>query len=81
MNDMEDLGDEIHSILNLGPEKDDGDTEYKRSLLGKGKDRQRELETQMRYRMEEGDGQCTYIIGVEDDGTPYGLTEDDFVCQ
>ena len=76
--DTDDLGDEIHSILALGPEKDDGDIEYKRSLLGKGKERQLELETQMRYRMEEGNGQCTYVIGVEDDGTPYGLTADEY---
>jgi GTPase len=74
----DDIENEIYSILNLNPEKDDGNTEYKRSLLGKSKDRQLELETQMRYRMEEGDGQCTYIIGVEDDGTPYGLTEDEY---
>nr|QBK86104.1 MAG: uncharacterized protein LCMAC101_06990 [Marseillevirus LCMAC101] len=76
--DVDELGDEIHSILTLGPEKDGGDTEYKRSLLGKDKDRQLKLETQMRYRMEEGNGQCTYIIGVDDDGTSYGLTEDEY---
>ena len=35
---LDDLDDEIHSILNLGPEKEGGDTEYKRSLLKKGKD-------------------------------------------
>jgi len=76
--DAGELEDEIRSILNLGPEKDDGNTEYKRSLLGKSKDRQSELETQMRYRMEEGGGQCTYIIGVDDDGAPRGLTEDEY---
>ena len=78
LKDVDDLGDEIHSILDLGPEKDGGNTEYKRSLLGKSKDRINGLETQMRYRMEEGKGQCTYIIGIEDDGTPYGLTEDEY---
>ncbi len=75
---VDELGDEIRAILDLGPEKDDGNVEYKRSLLGKGKERQLELETQMRYRMEEGNGQCTYVIGVEDDGVPYGLTGDEY---
>ncbi|MHA2204135.1 MAG: GTP-binding protein [Candidatus Hodarchaeales archaeon] len=78
MADIDELGDEIGSILALSPEEDDGDTEYKRSLLGKSKDRIDGLETQMRYRMEEGDGQCTYVIGVDDDGTPYGLTEEEY---
>lgn len=74
----DDLDDEIYDILNLGPEKNVGSVEYKRSLLGKSKERQLELETQMRYRMEEGNGECNYIIGIDDDGTPYGLTEDEY---
>ena len=48
LDEMDELQDEIYSILNLDPEKDDGSVEYKRSLLGKSKDRQLELETQMR---------------------------------
>ena len=76
---VENLDSEIMSILSFEPENDEGNIEYKRSLLGKSKDRQLELETQMRYRMGEGDGLCTYIIGIEDDGTPYGLTDDEYI--
>ena len=73
-----DLDEEITSLLTFEPENDDGDTEYKRMLVGKSRDRIDELETQMRYRMEEGNGQCTYIIGVDDDGSPFGLTEEQY---
>src|SRR5690606_25310993 len=72
------LDQEINSLLNLGPEDDEGDTEYKRMLVDKNDDRVLKLETQMSYRIEEGNGQCIYIIGLNDDGTPYGITEEEF---
>lgn len=75
---MADIDDEIHHLLTLGPEDDEGDVEYKRMLLCKSDNRLLELETQMSYRVEEGNGECIYIIGVEDDGTPYGLTEEEY---
>lgn len=75
----DDLEDEITSLLTFDPEDDEGDTEYKRMLIGKSKDRIDELDTQMRYRMEQGNGQCTYVIGIDDDGTPFGLNEEQYI--
>lgn len=75
----DDLEDEITSLLIFDSEDDEGDTEYKRMLVGKSKDRIDELDTQMRYRIEQGDGQCTYIIGIEDNGTPFGLNEEQYL--
>jgi len=79
LNNIEDIDSEVISLLSFEPENDDGDTEYKRMLVGKTKPRIDELETQMRYRMEEGDGQCTYVIGVDDDGTPFGLNDEEYL--
>lgn len=70
--------DDIESLMLFEAERDDGEVEYKRLLLGKSEDRMLELETQMRYRIAQGDGQCVYLIEVDDDGTPYGLTESEY---
>jgi len=62
----------------LEPESDDGCHEYKRHLLVKpGADRFEELVTQLNFRLEEGQGEALYEIGIEDDGTVSGLDEDD----
>lgn len=46
----------------------DGCTEYKRQVHKLSSNRLRTLATQMSYRLDQGHGQCTYHIGVEDDG-------------
>lgn len=46
----------------------DGSTEYKRQVHKLSANRLRTLATQMSYRLDQGHGQCTYHIGVEDDG-------------
>ena len=62
--------------LRLGPELDDGNHEFKRSLLNVSPSRFDELVTQMKWRcMHEGEGEALYELGVDDDGTPRGLTE------
>ena len=79
MDNLESLESEIENILNLGPEDDNGTIEYKRMLTDKSPDRIEELATQMRYRMSESKwGECLYILGLDDDGSPYGLTEDEY---
>ena len=35
-----------------------------------------ELATQMKWRLVEGDGEAIYYFGVEDDGEPYFITEE-----
>ncbi len=42
--------------------------EYKRQLIQPTASRLRRLATQMSYRLDEGQGTCTYFLGVEDDG-------------
>jgi len=50
------------------PEKGDGNLEYKRQVHHASANRLRSLATQMSYRLDQGDGCCTYRLGVEDDG-------------
>ena len=59
----------------MEPEKNDGNIEYKLKLVDKNNERIEELVTQMRYRCNEGDGECIYKLGVEDDGTIVGITD------
>jgi len=65
-------------VVDRGPEDDHGNIEYKRVLVGKTEERLERLATQMRYRVEEGGGEAIYVIGIEDDGTPYGITDEEF---
>ena len=66
------------------PENDEGNTEYKRHLCSeelKSFDtnyniRFQQLVTQMKYRLEEGDGLAIYYIGVEDNGSLFKLTKE-----
>jgi len=58
----------------MDPEKEDGNIEYKLKLLNKSEERIEELASQMRYRCDEGESECIYNLGVEDDGTEVGLT-------
>jgi GTPase len=59
----------------LGPEDDEGCVEYKWRLSPQSSLRQESLATQMKFRLGEGGGVCTYYIGYRDDGDPKGLME------
>jgi len=59
------------------PECDDGNKEYKLKLSN-NEERQEQLTSQMRYRVQEGGGEAIYTIGIMDDGTPCGLTEEEY---
>ena len=60
-------------------EKFDGNIEYKLKLVDKKKDRMIQLASQLRYRMEqEGNGECTYHLGVADNGEIIGITEKEY---
>jgi len=64
------------------PENEDGNIEYKRHLCSdelKSFDssynvRFQQLITQLKYRLDEGNGLAIYYLGVEDDGNIYKLT-------
>eukprot|EP01084_Bolivina_argentea_P126846 224492_1 len=60
---------------NLGKEDDDGFIEFKWKLICPLPERIQHLVTQMRYRINEGNGKCIYQIGVEDNGNPKGLSD------
>ena len=62
----------------LEPENVDGNVEYKLKLLDINSDRKENLITQMRRRCIEGNGDCIYILGVEDDGTMTGITQKEY---
>ena len=59
-------------------EKNDGNIEYKRSIIDKDQERIENLSTQMKFRVNEGDGEAFYYVGVEDDGKFSGITEDEY---
>jgi GTPase len=59
-------------------EQEDGNVEYKLRLLGKSEDRIKNLATQMRFRADEGSGECIYELGVTDNGDLTGMTPADF---
>lgn len=54
-------------------EYDYGNREYKLKLCDIDEERIEELVTQMKFRLEEGGGECFYQLGVEDNGNPLGL--------
>lgn len=62
-------------IQRLAQEDDYGNTEYKLKLARPTPERIEQLTTQMKFRLQEGDGEAKYCIGVEDDGTPKGLPQ------
>ncbi|KAG5493980.1 hypothetical protein JKF63_01813 [Porcisia hertigi] len=62
----------------LSAEDDEGDVEYKWRLTDVSATRFQHLVTQMQFRVSEGHGQSLYQLGVSDDGTPRGLTRQDF---
>ena len=61
----------------LPPEIEEGNIEYKLQLLNPTKYRFQQLVTQMKWRLEEGEGEAFYEIGVADNGTLTGLIEKD----
>ncbi len=64
--------------MTLVPEQDDGNIEYKRKLSDDSPERIERLATQMRYRCNEGGSECIYNLGVDDDGTIVGITQQEY---
>ncbi|XP_076463579.1 GTP-binding protein 2-like [Babylonia areolata] len=61
----------------LPPEEEEGNIEYKLKLVNPSPSRLEHLVTQMKWRLEEGNGEAIYEIGVEDNGILTGLNEAD----
>ena len=65
----------------LQPEVEEGNIEYKRFILNLSPHRFEQLTSQMKWRLSEGQGEAIYYIGVEDDGSIYGLNIDQFIIK
>jgi len=65
-----DLGSKIAS------EPQEGNVEYKLMLVDPTEERLQHLTTQLQWRVLEGQGEAIYAIGVEDDGTCTGITDE-----
>jgi len=61
----------------LPPEEEEGNIEYKLKLVNPTEFRVEHLVTQMKWRLEEGQGEAFYEIGVEDNGFLAGLEDDE----
>lgn len=57
----------------LPAEVEVGCVEYKLKLIDPSASRLEQLVTQLKYRLAEGAGRATYLLGVGDDGTLHGL--------
>lgn len=57
------------------PENSIGNSEYKLKLFEESYEH---VSTQMRYRVEEGNGEAIYTVGILDNGTPVGLNNEEF---
>eukprot|EP01132_Coremiostelium_polycephalum_P001186 gene1186-1499_t len=64
-------------VENLKPEVEYGNIEYKLKLVNPTEDRIEHLISQLKWRLGEGMGEAIYELGVEDDGTLTGLSEED----
>ena len=58
-------------------QEEEGNIEYKLKLVNPTPTRLEHLVTQMKWRLEEGNGEAIYEIGVEDNGILTGLNESD----
>ena len=59
-------------------EQEEGNIEYKLKIIHKDKKRLQELTSQMAYRLNEGSGECIYILGVSDTGDMVGINEEEY---
>mmetsp|Transcript_28154 Transcript_28154/g.57670 ORF Transcript_28154/g.57670 Transcript_28154/m.57670 type:complete len:588 (+) Transcript_28154:145-1908(+) len=64
----------------IDSEPQEGNIEYKLMLLDPTEERLNHLVTQMQWRLNEGNGEAFYAIGVEDDGTCTGLSDDQLMA-
>lgn len=70
---IQEMANEAQPELILSAELDDGNTEYKFKFDAPTMDRVQHLQTQMSFRLNEGNGIAFYQIGVLDSGQVTGL--------
>ena len=59
-------------------ESNDGNIEYKYKLVNLDEETKAKRITQMKYRINEGNGEAFYYIGIMDNGTPKGIIESEY---
>ncbi|CAF1106639.1 unnamed protein product [Rotaria sordida] len=64
-------------LTGLPPEPQEGNIEYKLKLIDPNPFRLEHLITQMNWRLQEGQGEALYEIGVEDCGTLSGVSDEE----
>ncbi len=69
--------EKILELKIFNPELDYGNVEYKLKLVDLTKEKIQKRITQMEFRLREGLGKCYYQLGVEDNGNPLGLSEEE----
>ncbi|NHJ49193.1 MAG: elongation factor 1-alpha [Asgard group archaeon] len=69
--------DKTKKIKKKDKESDIGNIEYKLKLIDPTATRFEHLVTQMKFRLQEGQGEAIYEIGIEDNGYPKGLSEEE----
>jgi len=69
---------DLHPVGQISAENDTGNKEYKLKLLNPSSNKLEQLTTQLHFRLDEGNGEAIYTLGVTDDGGLVGLTEDEF---
>jgi GTPase len=80
---VESHGAGVEAVLGLGnatmlaAEVEEGNSEYKFKLTNITEETLQHRVTQLNWRVNEGNDEAIYQIGVEDDGNPLGLSESD----
>jgi len=71
----------VNDNMTFDPESDNGHIEYKRTIADCGDKKAEKYATQMRWRISENvRNQCaTYFIGIDDDGTIVGLSNEEII--
>jgi GTPase len=69
--------EDFEFVKSLRPEVERGNKEYKLKLIDPPPARFEHLVTQMKWRLQEGLGEAIYEIGVGDDGSLCGLSDDE----
>src|SRR5438132_8733708 len=63
------------SSFYLEPEVETGNHEYKYKLVGLSAEEVEGKVTQLNFRLDEGNGEAIYEVGVTDDGCPLGIIQ------
>jgi len=63
-------------LLVLSQEIEEGNIEYKLQLINLSAGKIEQLASQMKWRINEGNGEALYIIGISDNGFPEGISNE-----